>query len=99
MSERMMNPLRDALFNENGEEGKADGFFFVEDGIYKAVLVAHRRPNRSAPRSRERIVSGTYFGADARHLAGVLRKAGWQPPRGLAKLCERAPRSSWRRHV
>lgn len=76
------------VFNEKGQAGKADGFFWVENGLYKAtVLYRAGRPRR--------IQTRTYFGHHARSLALSMRNDGWQPPRGLARLCETAPRNTW----
>lgn len=76
------------VFDEKGRAGKADGFFYMENGLYKATaLYRGGRPRRFQTR--------TYFGHNARALAYWMRNDGWQPPRGLARLCETAPRNSW----
>jgi hypothetical protein len=83
-----MNPFADDLFNEKGEAGKADGLFYIEDRLYKATLIARRRWRTPGGRPRQRIVTSTFAGYTARDLARSLRASGWEPPRGLARLCE-----------
>lgn len=87
MSEKM-NPFVMDLFNERGEAGKADGFFCIEDRLYKATLLAEMRWHTPSGKLRKKKVSATYAGWTARGLAKCLRAAGWNPPRRLARLCE-----------
>ena len=93
-----LDPLTESLYNERGEEGRADGFFCVEDGMYKAVLIAEKRWRTRAGAARKKRATSSFAGGTARELAKNLRDAGWEPPKGLARLCEssRAP-SSWGR--
>ena len=89
-----MNPLTDDLYNERGEKDKADGLFYVERGVYRAILMAEKRAKGNRGRRNARKVVVEYSGNSARELATNLRAAGWTPPRRLAHLCESAPRST-----
>lgn len=85
-----MDPRTDALYNEKGEEGMADAFFCVEAGWYKAVLMAEKRSHTPSGAKRSKRVTDSFAGHTARELATNMRAAGWEPPKGLAKLCESA---------
>ena len=89
-----MNPMTEDLRNERGESGKADGLFYIEDGLYKATLIAEKRWRTPSGRARHRLVTATYCGSSARGLAASLRAAGWEPPKRLGHLCESAPSSN-----
>jgi hypothetical protein len=93
---QLLNPMTDDLYNEKGERGMADAFFFVEDGLYQAVLLAEKRWRTPSGKQRSKRVSRSFAGHSARGLAAWLRQNGWEPPKGLARLCESAPRSRLR---
>ena len=96
-SEPKMNPMTDDLYNEKGEAGQADGLFYIEDGLYKATLIAEKRWRTPSGRARSKKVFGQYAGHSARGLAKCLRASGWEPPPRLGYLCESAPPRTWSR--
>lgn len=79
---------------DTGVEGAAAGLFAVEHGRYTAVVIWRSRA-KSERKATERTFVSSYAGRSARALAAKMRNAGWRPPRGLARMCEAAPSSTW----
>ena len=79
---------------DTGAIGGAAAFFSVEQGDYSAVVLWRSRGKRER-KATERTFAKEFKAPTVRGLAAAMRDAGWQPPRGLRRLCESAPRSTF----
>lgn len=79
---------------DTGQIGGASAFFSVEHGDY-SVVVLWRSRGKAERKDTERTFAKEFKAPSVRGLAARMRDAGWTPPRGLRRLCESAPRSTF----